>query len=43
LTFPDRGARWPASDDDAGSVKLQQGFLERQASFTPGRWLQVGR
>jgi|GEM_PF-391750 hypothetical protein len=43
LTFPDRAARWPAGDDEAGSVRLQQGFLEERTRFTPRSWLQVVR
>jgi hypothetical protein len=43
LVLPDRALRWPAGDDDAGSVKLQQGFLEERMRFTPGSWTQVAR
>lgn len=43
LTFPDRGARWPAGDDDAGSVRLQQGFLDERTRFTPGSWWAIRR
>ena len=43
LVIPDRAGRWPAGDDDAGSVRLQQGFLEERMRFTPKRWSQVAR
>jgi len=43
LAFPDKAQRWPAGNDDAGSVKLQQGFLEEQTRFSPGSWLQIRR
>jgi hypothetical protein len=43
LVLPDRALRWPAGDDDAGSVKLQQGFLEERMRFTSRSWEQVAR
>lgn len=43
LTFPDRAARWPAGEDDAGSVKLQQGFLGERMRFMPRSWLAIRR
>lgn len=43
LEFPDQARRWPAGNDDAGSVKLQQGFLEERTRFAPGSWLQIRR
>jgi hypothetical protein len=43
LVLLDRALRWPAGDDDAGSVKLQQGFLEERMRFTPRSWFGVGR
>jgi hypothetical protein len=43
LVLPDQARRWPAGNDDAGSVKLQQGFLEERTRFTPGSWLQIRR
>jgi hypothetical protein len=43
LVLPDRALRWPAGDDDAGSVKLQQGFLEERMWFTPRSWVAVPR
>jgi hypothetical protein len=43
LVLPDRAGRWPAGDDDAGSVKLQQGFLAEKTRFSPGSWLQIRR
>jgi hypothetical protein len=43
LTFPDLGARWPAGEDDAGSVRLQQGFLEERTRFAPGSWMEIRR
>jgi hypothetical protein len=43
LVLPDRALRWPAGDDDAGSVKLQQGFLEERMRFTPRSWVAVPR
>jgi hypothetical protein len=41
LVLPDRALRWPAGDDDAGSVKLQQGFLEERMGLTPRSWLTL--
>jgi hypothetical protein len=43
LEFPDKARRWPAGNDDAASVKLQQGFLEERTRFVPGSWLQIRR
>jgi hypothetical protein len=43
LVLPDQGRRWPAGNDDAGSVKLQQGFLEERTRFSSGGWLQIRR
>jgi hypothetical protein len=43
LQLPDQGRRWPAGDDEAGSVKLQQGFLEERMRFAPRSWLPVRR
>jgi hypothetical protein len=43
LVLPDQVRRWPAGDDDAGSLKLQQGFLEERTRFASGSWLQIRR
>ena len=43
LTFPDRPARWPAGDDDAGALSLQQGMLAERARFSPRSWSAVRR
>ncbi len=41
LVFPERAGRWPAGDDDAGSLKLQQGFLGESARFSPRTWWPI--
>jgi hypothetical protein len=43
LTFPDRAVRWPAGEDDAGALALQQGRLSERARFAPRGWLAVRR
>ncbi|HZJ52650.1 MAG TPA: hypothetical protein VFD38_00810 [Myxococcaceae bacterium] len=43
LVLPDQARRWPSGEDDAGSVKLQQGFLEERMRFRPRGWLRVSR
>jgi hypothetical protein len=43
LVLPDQGRRWPAGDDEAGTVKLQQGFLEERMRFSPRSWFGVRR
>jgi len=43
LTFPDRAARWPAGQDDAGALALQQGLLAERARFSPRTWSAVPR
>ena len=41
LVIPDQGKRWPAGDDEAGTVKLQQGILEDRMRLSPGSWFIV--
>ncbi len=43
LELPEQARRWPAGDDEAGSVKLQQGYLEEQIRFSPRSWFTVRR
>ena len=43
LVLPDQGKRWPAGDDDAGTVRLQQGYLEERMRLSPRSWLAVAR
>lgn len=43
LVLPDQGKRWPAGDDEAGAVKLQQGILEERMRFVPESWLLLKR
>jgi hypothetical protein len=43
LTFPERAGRWPAGDDDTGSLKMQQGFLGDSARFSPWAWWPIPR
>ena len=43
LVLPDQGKRWPAGVDEAGTVRLQQGFLEVQMRFSPRSWFAVRR
>ena len=43
LVLPDQGKRWPAGDDEAGTVKLQQGILEERMRFSPRSWFSVRR
>jgi len=43
LELPERARRWPAGDDEAGSVKLQQGFLEERVRLSPRSWFTIRR
>ena len=43
LTLPEKATRWPAAKDDAGTVKLQQGFLTEKARFSPRSWFALRR
>ena len=43
LVLPDQGKRWPAGEDEAGTVRLQQGFLEERMRFSPRTWMAVAR
>jgi len=43
LELPERARRWPAGEDDAGSLKLQQGHLEERMRFSPPSWFSVRR
>lgn len=43
LVLPEEARRWPAGADEAGSVKLQQGFLGERMRFSPRSWFQVRR
>ena len=43
LVLPDQARSWPAGKDDAGSVKLQQGYLEERMRFTPRKWFMIER
>jgi hypothetical protein len=41
LILPEEAHSWPATDDAAGSVKLQQGVLPEMLELTPERWAVV--
>jgi hypothetical protein len=43
LTFPEKAGRWPTGDDDAGSLKIQQGLLSETGRFSPQTWWQIRR
>lgn len=43
LAVPDQARRWPAGDDEAGSLRLQQGFLEETVRFSPRSWFTIAR
>ena len=43
LVLPDQDKRWPEGDDEAGTVKLQQGYLEERMRLSPRSWFAVRR
>ena len=43
LVLPDQAKRWPAGDDEAGTVKLQQGALEARMRLMPRSWFALRR
>lgn len=42
LVVPDQARRWPAGDDDAGALRLQQGFLQERVRFSTRSWFRIG-